>query len=105
MPGRECRSAEIARGGQQIAKLDPLVAADARDRGLAAAIGLGEILDHVRAKAALVIEHVMGDAEPLGDARRVVDVLAGAARALAPDRRAVVVELQGDADDLKAALN
>ena len=46
----------------------------------------------------------MGDAEPFGDARGVVDVLPGAARSLAPQRRTMVVKLQGDADDLEAAL-
>ena len=47
----------------------------------------------------------MRDAEPLGDARGVVDILPGAAGALAPDRGAVVVQLQGDADDLEPALD
>ena len=89
---------------KQVAELDPLVAADARHRGFAAAIGFGEILDHRGAKAAFVIEHVMGDAEPAGDRGRVIDVAAGAARSLTPERRAVIVELQGDADHLKAAL-
>ena len=40
--------------------------------------------------------------EPFGDARRILDVLAGAAGALAAARRALVVELQRDADDLVA---
>ncbi len=40
----------------------------------------------------------------VGHAARVVDVLAGAARALAAGRRAVVVELQRDADHLVAGL-
>jgi hypothetical protein len=53
------------------------------------------------AEAALVVEHVMRDAEPVGDRAGVVDVLAGAAGA--PDRRAMVVELQRDADHLGAA--
>ena len=74
MPGRQRRSAEIARGGEQVAELDPLVAADARHRGFAAAIGFGEILDHRGAKAALVIEHIVGDAEPPGDRGRVIDI-------------------------------
>ena len=46
----------------------------------------------------------MGDAEPVGDAAGVVDVLAGAAGAAPPDGLAVVVELQGDADDVVALL-
>ena len=44
----------------------------------------------------------MGNAEPRGDVARVVDVLAGAAGALAVGRRAVIVELHGDADDVVA---
>ena len=44
----------------------------------------------------------MGNAEPFGDLAGVVDVLAGAAGALAMRRRAMVVELQGDADDVVA---
>ena len=68
-------------------------------------IGIGEIVDHVFAEAALVIEHVMRDAERLGDARGIADILAGAAGALAPRRGAVIVELQGDADDLAALLD
>ena len=44
----------------------------------------------------------MRDAERLGDAAGVVDVLAGAAGALAVHGGAVVVELQRDADDVVA---
>ena len=44
----------------------------------------------------------MGNAEPGRDVARVMNVLAGAAGALAVDRLAVVVELQGDADDVVA---
>ena len=44
----------------------------------------------------------MGDAERVGDAARVVDVLAGAAGALAARRGAMVVELQRDADHVVA---
>jgi hypothetical protein len=40
----------------------------------------------------------MRDADALGDRARVVDILAGAAGAFAVRRRAVVVELQRDAD-------
>ena len=44
----------------------------------------------------------MGNAECLGDAARIVDVLAGAARALAVRRLAMVVKLQRHADDVIA---
>ena len=46
----------------------------------------------------------MGDAEPVGDSLGVVDVLPSAATAGAADRLAVVIELQGDADDLRPGL-
>src|SRR5713226_2208554 len=105
MAGGERRGAEIARGRQKIAKLDPLIAADAGDRRLAAAIAISEIVDDLPLEPALVIENVMGDAETLCDAPGIGDVLASAARALAPRSRAMVVELQRDADDLKAALH
>src|SRR5207237_734988 len=94
MPGRQRAGAELPRGPQQIAKLDALVAADARDRRLAAAIGLGEILDYRRAEARLVIEHVMRDTELGSDTGRVAHILPGAARALFADRRAMIVKLQ-----------
>ena len=42
----------------------------------------------------------MRNADALGDIARVMDVLAGAAGALAMARRAMVVKLQGDADDV-----
>ena len=44
----------------------------------------------------------MGDAEPLGDRAGIVDVLAGAAGALAMGRRAVIVKLQRHADHVVA---
>src|SRR5207247_1855476 len=103
MAGRERAGAKFARGPEKVAKLDALVAADARHRGLAAAIAVGKILDHRGAKPRLVIEHVMGDAEALGDARRIAHILPGAAGALFAGRRAVVVKLQGDAANLEPA--
>ena len=44
----------------------------------------------------------MGNAKGIGNAARIVNVLARAAAALPARRRAVVVELQGDADDVVA---
>ena len=46
----------------------------------------------------------MSDAEPVGDPARVVNVLSSATTAAPPDRLAMVVELQGDANDLVALL-
>jgi len=92
------RSAELARGREQIAELDRAVALDARHRRFAERVAVGEIVDHLFAKAALVIEHVMRDADPLGDVAGIVNVAPGAAGALAMGGGAVVVELQRDAD-------
>ncbi len=79
--------AELARGLQQVGELDGLVARDAGDRRLAGHVALRERIDHRLAEALFVVEHVVRNAERLGDAARIVDVLAGAARALAVSRR------------------
>ena len=102
MAGRQHLGAEFARGDQQIVELDRHVAVDARHRRLAVDIALGEAVDHRFLEAALVVEHVMRNADALGHAAGVVDVLAGAAGALAVGRGAVVVELQRHADDVIA---
>ena len=44
----------------------------------------------------------MRNLQAVGDAARVLNVLAGAAGALAADRLAMVVELKGNADDIVA---
>src|SRR5262249_25279634 len=59
-------------------------------------------VDHHLLEAALVVEHVVGNADPLRHRAGVIDVLAGAAGALAMGRGAMVVELQRDADDVVA---
>ena len=63
-------------------------------------IAVGEIGDHRLGEARLGVDHIMRDAQPIGHAARVMDVLPGAAGALAAGRRAMIVELQRDADDL-----
>ena len=100
--GRQHLGAELARGRQQVAELDRLVALHAWHRRLARHVALGEAVDHHFLEAALVVEHVVRDADALGDAARVVDVLAGAAGALAVGGGAVIVKLQGHADDVVA---
>src|SRR3982751_1259695 len=83
VPGGQDAAAKLARGIEQISELDGPVALDARDRRLARRIALGEAVDHRFLEARLVVEHVMRNAEPLGDHPRVMDVAPGAARALA----------------------
>ena len=102
VPGRQHARAEIARGREQVLELDRLVAVDARHRRLARDIARGERIDHRLLEAALVVEHVVRNADPLGDRAGVVDVLPGAAGALAVGRLAMVVELERDADDVIA---
>ena len=91
--GRQRVGAELARRRQQVAELDRLVAGDAGDRRLAGADSCRRSGRSPPRGSGLVVEHVMRDAERLGDAARIVDVLAGAAGALAlaaprRDRRA-----------------
>ena len=102
MAGREAIGAEFARQREQVGELHPLVAADAGDRRPPARIFVGEPLDHPLAEAAFIVEDIMGDAEPVGDGACVADVLAGAAGAGAPDRLAMIVELQRHPDHLGA---
>src|SRR4029078_13684795 len=82
---------------QEIGELDRLVAVDARDRGFAAHIALDERLDHFVPESRLVIEHVMRNVEVGCHAPRVMDILAGAARASAPRRLAMIIKLECDA--------
>ena len=95
--------AELARHAQQVGELGPHVAADARDRRAPGEVVVGEALDHLLAKGAFMIEHVMRDAEPVGDRAGIADVVTGAARSLTPGRGAVIVKLQRDADHFGAA--
>ena len=102
MAGRQHLRAEVARGAEQVGELDRAVALDARHRRLARRVAFGEAVDHGFLEARLVVEHVMRDADALGDRARVMDVAPGAAGALAVGGGAVVVKLQGHADDVVA---
>ena len=86
MAGGQRLGAKFARRVHQVGELDFLIAADAGNRGFAPGIGVGEILDHIFAEAAFVIEHIMGNAERVGDALGVIDILAGAAGAFSSRR-------------------
>src|SRR6185436_16602396 len=72
--GRDRMRAELARGRQQIAKLDRSVALDAGHRRFAERVAVGKIVDHGFAETAFIVEHVMRNADPLGDVAGVVDV-------------------------------
>ena len=104
MAGGQRLGAQLARGVQQVGELDLLIAAHAGDRGFAAHIAVGEILDHLLAEAAFVIQHIVGNADLRGDALGVIDVRAGAAGAFARRRLVFRIKLQGDADHVIALL-
>ena len=102
MAGGEHLRAQFARGAEQVLELDRHVAVDAGHRRLSRHVALGEAVDHRLLEAAFVVEDVVRNADPVGHRAGVVDVLAGAARALAMRRRPVVVKLERDADDVIA---
>src|SRR3954454_5148360 len=102
MPGRERGGTEFARGCQKIAKLDRAVALNAWYRCLPQRVPVSEVVDPRLTTAVLVVKAVMGDSDPLGDVASIVDVLSGAAGALAVCGRAVIVKLQRDANDIVA---
>src|SRR5688500_3175040 len=102
MAGGERRGAKLLSGLQQVAELDLLIAGDARYRSLAGEIAVGKRAHHVSREPRLIVEAVMGDAESLRHAAGILNVLSGAAGALAANRLAMIVELEGDADHVIA---
>ena len=67
MAGGEAIGAKLAREGDQVGELHPLVAQAAWHRRPARRIFVGEAVDHAGPEAAFIVEHIMGDAEPVGD--------------------------------------
>jgi hypothetical protein len=96
------RSSKPSRRLQKISELDLLIAGDAGNRRLALEVAIGEFAHHRRGEARLIVEHIMRNLQPLGDAARILDVLSGATGSLAANRLAVVVELKRDTDDVVA---
>ena len=91
---------QVARHAEQVGEFRPLVAAHAGHRRLARGIRPGKIVDHSGAETGLGVDDVMRDAKPVGHVTRVVYVLPGTACALAGGGGTMVVELQGDTNDL-----
>ena len=104
MAGRQHGGAEFARSRQQIAEFDRLVALDAGHRGFSRDIAFRKAVDNRFLETLFVIEDVMRNTDPRGHRPGIVDIAAGAARALAMGRRAMIVKLQGDADDIVTGL-
>ena len=104
VPGRHAVGAKIARRRQQVLELHRLVATHARDRRRAFQIRVCEVFHYLLAEAVLIIEHIMRNAERFSHAPRVMNVLARATRALLLQGGAMVIELQGHANDVIARI-
>ncbi|MCY1536261.1 hypothetical protein D9M68_717090 [compost metagenome] len=102
MAGGQHVGAEVARHFHQVDELDRLVAGNARHRRFALLIGIGKGRDHALLEALFIVEHVMGNTQRRRHAARVVDILASATGTLAVRRFAMIVKLQGNADDVIA---
>ena len=88
MAGRQAIGAKVAgesRSGRRTSRPGCTRAGHRRPPGR---IFVGELVDHAGAEAAFIVEHIMGDAEPVADGLGVVNVLAGAAatRCASPPR-------------------
>jgi hypothetical protein len=71
-------------------------------RRLAQRVAFGEIVDHGLSKAVFVIQHVMRNANSVGNIAGIVDILSGAASAFAVCGRAMVIKLKRDANNVVA---
>ena len=96
--------AEVVCGLQQVTEFHGAIAGDARNRRLAARIGVGKGLHHLGPEAGFIVEHVMRDADALGHLAGILDVLPGTARATPADGDAMVVELERHPHDVVALL-
>src|SRR5690606_37471975 len=101
--GRDVGRAELLGDGEEAAELDLLVAVDAGARGRAGAVRADEGIDHPLAERGALVEDVVGDAEVLTGAPRVVPILgrAAAPHLVLPLR---VPEVQRDPDQIEALL-
>ena len=102
--GRQGIGVKIDRRRQQVAELHRLVAHDAGDRRFPAEIRIRKTVHHAFAEPAFVVQDVVRNAQRLGDAPGVMDILPGATGTLALYRGAMVVKLQRDPDDVVTGL-
>ena len=100
MPRRDLRCAEAVGDDEELVELHPAVARRARARRLPGEVGVDERRDHGALEELAPVEGVVGKAELVGRAPRVVLVFGRAAAAMPAHVLAVVPEVQGDADDL-----
>src|SRR6266403_686874 len=109
MARRNLIGANLPGYNKKLVKLQVIVAETARDRRASGKILLDERTNHIALKALLVIDHVVGDTQGLGNAACIVDVvdrtaaaLDGFGHAFVSGETALVPELHGQADDVVA---
>ena len=82
VPGGDALGADLPRGREKLVELHVVVAKRARNRRAALEIIVDERAHDRLLELALEIDHVIGNAQMLGDAARVVDVVDRAAAML-----------------------
>ncbi len=104
--GGDAVGADLAGGDEELVELEVVVAEGAGDGGAAGEVLVDEGRDDLGLEAVLLVDEVVGDAELLGYAAGVVDVVDGAAaaldgfgHALVSGEAALVPELEGEADE------
>jgi hypothetical protein len=100
--GRQHIGTQVARHLHQVDELHRLVAGNAGHRRLALLIGIGKGGDHRALEALFIVQHVMRNTQRRRHPARIMDVLPGAAGTLAMGRLAMIVKLEGNADDVIA---
>ena len=110
--GGDARRADLAGSEEELIELEVVVAEGAGDGGAAGEVLGDEGADDVGLEAVLLIDHVVGDVEAIGDVAGVVYVVDGAAATLGrlgfalraggvrSGKAALVPELKGEADDI-----
>ncbi len=103
---RDLVGADLASGGEELIELEVIVAESAGNRRAAGEVLVDERTDDLGLEPVLRVDEVVGNAEVLGDAARVVYVVDGTAaalhrfgHALAAGEAALIPELQREPDD------
>lgn len=105
MTGGDEIRAELIRAVNEPAKLQILIAHDARVRRAAGLVFVGEVLDDVLLKICRFIHEVIRDIEIVADAARIGHGLRAAAFVFGAVHAVLGPELERDADDIVALLN
>jgi hypothetical protein len=109
MPSGNTLGANLSRHNKKLIKLQVIVAEAARDRRTPGEVLFYERPHYIALETLFVIDHVVGDAEGLGNAASIVDIVDRATAALhrfghafVSGKPALVPELHGQADHATA---